>query len=420
MKIREELLHFVWQYKLFDTHQLLTTEQEKLEIISFGKFNYDAGPDFSYAKIKVNDTILVGNIEIHTYSSDYLKHKHQLDDAYKNIILHVVFEEDKKIPNCSFPTLVLKSFIHKDVLEKYSQIIENTAYISCQNLYQPIDEFKYHLFAQKLCFERLDEKLIEIKQIFNYHKNDWNKTATILISAYMGQNINKEAFIRLLSSFDHKIIIKFCKNRLKTEALLMGQSGIIYSNYVKNMEHPYLDELRKEYEYLKALNILSQINTIEWKFAKMRPVAFPSVRISQLAHILFLYPNIFEEIIKDFDIHAIYHQLDVKCHEIWSPTNLESVTLGKTTIDIIIINAIVPLLFFYGRESGDVSYCEKAIEILEHLKAENNKITRLYSDLKFENTTALHSQALLELKKKYCDTKQCLKCNIGLEILKRS
>lgn len=419
MKIREELLHFIWQHKLLHTHQLRSTEDESIEIISFGKYNFDAGPDFSFAKIKVNDTLWVGNVEIHVKSSDFIKHQHQHDEAYKNIILHVVYEEDKKLANTHFPTLILKDHIIAGTIEKYEQLIIASAYIPCQHLYSRIDSFKFKLFAQKLCFDRLERKLEELQQIHKQHHGDWNKTATIMIAAYMGQNINKQAFIRLLSSFDHKIIVKYCKNKLKTEALLMGQSAILHSNYVKDIECSYITALRQEYAHLKNLADLHALNNVEWKFAKMRPVAFPSVRISQLAHILFLYPNIFEEIIRDFDIKEIYQQLNVQCHPIWAPEQRKGIHLGKSAIDVIIINAIVPLLYYYGRESGNFSYCEKAIEILEQLAAEENKITRLYAALDFEIENALHSQALLELKTYYCDNKQCLQCAIGLEILKK-
>jgi hypothetical protein len=419
MKIKEELLHFIWQYKLFDTSNLVCTNGEKISIVQFGKLNTNAGPDFSHAQVKIGDTLLAGHIEVHVFSSDFTKHQHHLDDAYKNLILHVVYAHDKEINTLNYPTLELKNYISKDTIHKYEELVEALHPIPCYKLYKKIDELKYQFFMQKLCIERLESKVENIAQIHTQYKGDWNKTATILISGYMGQNINKEAFMRLLTSYDHKIIIKYCKNRTKTEALLMGQSGLLESKHAEK-DNLYIQELVKEYRYLKSLNELTPIKDIEWKFAKMRPVAFPTVRISQLAHILFLYPNIFDELILGFDIKTIYKQLDVQCHETWSPSNIEQVTLGKTTIDIIIINAIVPLLYFYGKESGEQSFCDKAIEILEHIKVEKNKITKLYEALEFDNKNALHSQGILELKNNYCDLKNCLNCTIGLEILKRN
>ncbi|MEI6310659.1 MAG: DUF2851 family protein [Bacteroidota bacterium] len=419
MKIKEELLHFIWQYKLFHTHSLYSTDGEKIEILDFGRYNFDAGPDFSMAKIRINQTILVGNIEIHVYASDYIKHKHTNDSRYKNIILHVVYEEDKTLANIAFPTIELKHYLEEHTLAKYALLMDTLSTVPCQQLYQSIDPIRFRLFAQKLCIERLEKKVHEIAVLHKQCKGDWNKTAILSLSAYMGQNINKEAFMRLLMSFDLRIISKYCKNKIKTEALLMGQSAILHSAYVAKRKHPYIEQLKKEYQHLQTLNELEPIQAIEWKFAKMRPVAFPTVRISQLAHLLFLYPNFFDEIILAFDIKNIYKQLDVQCREVWSPNKQETITLGKSTIDIIIINAIVPLMFYYGQASGNEYYMDRSINILELIKAEQNKITRLYESIGFTIETALESQALLTLKNQYCETKNCLNCAIGLEILRK-
>lgn len=420
MKIKEELLHFIWQYKLFHTHSLYSTDGERIDILDFGRYNYDAGPDFSMAKIKINQTILVGNIEIHVLSSDYIKHKHTTDARYKNIILHVVYEADKTLANIAFPTIELKHYLDEKTLEKYVYLMDTLSVVPCQQLYTSIDPIRFRMFAQKLCFERLEKKVLEVADLHSQCRGDWNKTAIISLSAYLGQNVNKEAFMRLLMSFDLRIISKYCKNKTKTEALLMGQSALLQSAYIAKRKHPYIEQLKKEYQHLQALNELETIQAIEWKFAKMRPVAFPTVRISQLAHLLFLYPNFFDEIILAFDIKNIYKQLDVQCHELWSPNQQEPITLGKSTIDIIIINAIVPLMFYYGKASGNEYYMDRALHILESLKAEENKITRLYESIGFKIETALESQAVLTLKNQYCEPKRCLNCAIGLEILRNN
>lgn len=420
MKGKESLLHFVWQYKLFNTHALRGTLDEKIDILHFGEYNTNSGPDFSFARIRVDGVEWVGNIELHVYSSDYHKHKHQHDEAYQSIILHVVYEHDALIPTLQCPTLELKSYIAKGTLTRYECIETSVQSIPCCSFFKMPEAYKYHLFAQKVCFERLEHKISEMRSLWQYYKNDWNKLAFIYLGAYMGNQVNKEAFSSLLQYIESKWITRYCKRKIQTEALLIGVSGLLFSTKWGYKEGTYIQLLKNEYAYIKEALQIKGMKGLEWKFSRMRPPAFPTVRLSQLAHILFMYPNLFDEVVLEFDFKTIYEKLDVQCNVFWGGTNTDGFTLGKAAINILIINAIVPLMYLYGRESGSIAHCERAMDILHALPAEENRYTKRYKEIGFEIYSALHSQAILELQKKYCSEKACLQCSIGYELLRNT
>ena len=422
MKFKEELLQFIWQYKLFAYKDLYTVKGEPLEIIDTGKLNVNAGADFIHAKVKIGQMVLAGNIELHVREKDWLLHKHQEDKAYSNIILHVVYQADQSVQG-NFETLELHPFIDKKMLHTYQIIFDNKVKIPCYYIFKRPPEGEYSLWLDHLTIERLEQKITSIHEIFLLNHSDWNRTTVVLLAGYLGGELNKEPFMQLMMSFDFRIMARYCKNIFKMEALLFGQAGFLDNI---DLADDYQSKLQSEYQYLKTLFDLKPIQVTAWKFSRLRPSAFPTIRIAQLAQLLFVHQHLFDELIKHFNYADIHKILSAEASVYWDHhyqfgcTKKERVTksIGQQSIDTMLINVIVPLLFYYGKRMDQEARCSQALALLEQIKPEKNHIMRLWESLKLLPNNAFHSQALIQLKNQYCNRHQCLKCKIGLHLLK--
>ncbi|MDF1694382.1 MAG: DUF2851 family protein [Saprospiraceae bacterium] len=422
--IREDLLYYVWKTKSFDLSNLKTTDNRKIEIVQFGSQNYDSGPDFSNGKVKIEDTLWIGNVEMHVYSSDWEKHCHDLDKAYDTVILHVVYEHDKEVYTTSeqyIPCIELKNRINQNVILNYSQLIANNNWIPCERLLLHVPKHIISFWLQRLIAERLEVKTKRLKSILESTNTNWEETAYIFLFRYMGAKVNMEPFESLARALPYRLIQSNRNDIFKLEALLFGQSGMLEANY----DDEYFLLLKKEYQFLRKKYNLVPISVISWKFSKMRPVGFPTIRIAQLAQILFQTDRIFSQMTYNDDINAIREVFNVKPSHYWEShyrfgkeSQAVEKKVGKGFIDQLIINVVCPVIFAYGKYLSDESYCQKAIDLLETIKSEQNAIVRGYKKLGIKCKTASESQALVRLKNVYCDQKRCATCAIGNAIIK--
>ncbi len=423
--MKEDFLHFIWKYSLFKSVSLFTTNNLSIQILEKGIENTDAGPDFFNAKIKIGNTVWAGNVEIHVNSSDWEKHQHQLDKSYNNVILHVVYHYDREIKNSegnSLSTLELKDLINKDLIAKYNSLasINNSDWIPCGNQLKYIDDFTVKSWLNRLIIERLERKAADIENRLQQNSNDWEETFYQFLFKYFGLKVNAEPFFQLASNTPLKIVDKHCLVK-SVEALFFGQAGFLEDAITDK----YFIELKKEYTFLKVKFSLQSIDKSIWKFLRLRPYNFPTLRISQLSVLLTKNPRLFAAMIESNSIKELQKCFNVTASTYWNNhyrfgeiTNDEKPKkLGEATINNIIINVIVPFTFVYGKAKNSQQLVDKALNLLEELKPEQNAIIKNWQKLGVKTGNALHTQSLLELKNNYCSEKKCLNCSIGSKIL---
>ncbi|MDR2122852.1 MAG: DUF2851 family protein [Flavobacteriaceae bacterium] len=421
--IKEQLLHYIWQFKKFELFNLYTTSGKKVEIVHSGHYNTNAGPDFSLAKIIIDDIEWVGNVEIHVRSSDWTRHKHNLDSSYNNVILHVVYEMDDKTAsahNEDIPVLELRSYIPENFLTNYDFLTNNPfSFIPCESLINNYLRSASFSLSEKLYLEKLQEKCDHIFRILHLKNNDWEAVLAAVLSYTFGLKINAQAFEQIFLSTDYKIIRKISSNPLHLEALFFG-----LTNNIKN-EDDYSARLKKEFDHLQTKFRFPDQN-IEVKYLRLRPANFPTIRLSQLADLLSQYQNLFSYVIGAGKLSQ-YDMLlnEVKASSYWnthyvfgkksSTTNEKK--LSKVQKELIILNAFLPVKFAYSQHIGNPME-DEILTIISELSTENNSIIGNFKKLGIPFNSALDSQAFLHLYKNKCSQKQCLNCEIGFEILK--
>lgn len=423
--IKEDLLHYIWRLKRFDQLNLQTTKGEDLEIIHFGYPNMDAGPDFLEASIRRNGTLWYGQVEMHVKSSDWIAHQHQTDPRYHNVILHVVYEEDQDILDhhqVAIPCLVLKDRIDLGIIKKYHQLQARASVIPCENLLPLIDRGSVPILLESLLAKRLEDKSKIHQKELGALNGDWEALFYKLLSRAMGLRVNAAAFERLTSILPLQLIQKNREDLLQLEALLFGQAGLLQTKAGDS----YTQSMRREYQFLQKKYRLKAMDAIHWKFSRMRPSAFPTIRLAQLAAIYHEHSSLFHQVKEAHDIKDISHLFHVSASKYWdthyrlgiASTKKSIKSLGKAKVEVLLINAVVPILFLYGKLYNEYAYCEKAIHFMSQISPESNHLTRQMVALNFPNQHAGHSQAIIELKKNFCDAKRCLSCSIGHQILK--
>ena len=424
--MKEDFLHHIWQFKKFRLDSLESENGGKIEILNTGNPNRDAGPDFNFCKIYIDGILWSGSVEIHVKSSDWERHNHSEDPAYQNIILHVVYEHDKEIPllkQKNIPTLELKNHIPEEIIHHYQAINHSHfQFIPCENLFLSYYQNGILGFKEKLYLEKLEAKCGKIMELSRKLKGDWEAVLACTAAYSFGLKINAEIFEQLLLSLDYKVIRKISQNPFSTEALFLGQCGLID----KNQQDKYSSLLSEEYEYLKSKFDLQSFS-LRPKFLRLRPANFPTLRLSQFACLLSLYQNLFSYIIgvkKAKDYEALLE--DVKASDYWS----NHYVFGKVTKqkfekklsalqkNLLILNAFLPIKFAYALSIGK-SMDEEIIEIVSRIPPEKNAVIEGFQDMGVKFHSALDSQAFLHLHKSYCKEKRCLQCPIGYQIVNK-
>lgn len=424
--IKEDFLHYLWKLKKIDLTDLVSSNGEAITIIDFGVYNTDSGPDFFNAKIKIGNTIWVGNIEIHVFSSDWVKHNHNKDKAYNNVILHVVYEKDINVLTQSgieLPTIELKSRINKGDLKNYKLLRFNSHWIPCEKLIHKASHISRTTALEKALTDRLINKSNKLNQLLDLNQQDWNEAFYIYLLRYFGMKVNSEGFEMLGRSIPYNIILKERDDRFKIEAILYGQAGFLD----KEFKDIYPNKLKKIYLHLKTKYNLEPIPVSIWKFSRLRPSNFPTIRISQLAEILSRNNQLFSIILEENNLDNIKNLFKAKASDYWSDHYLfdeHSVkrikSFGSTALKVLLINTVVPTLFLYGYINNLQYYKDKSIDFLLEIKAEKNSKINNWTNLGFNIKTAYDSQALLELKLNYCNNHKCLLCPIGNEIMNKN
>lgn len=422
----EEFLHHIWKFRLFDQLELSTTDNETVEIVRAGEHNFDAGPDFFNAKIKIGKTLWAGNVEVHINSSDWKKHNHQNDKAYDNIILHVVNNADADLSRSSgekIPTIEIKGRIEEKLIRNYLKFKSGNDWVPCEKQIENVPSIIIQSTVDKLVLERLERKSDFIFDCLKLNQNNWEETFYQLLARNFGFKINSEPFHLLAKSIPSIILSKHKSSLLQIEALLFGQAGMLN----KHFEDKYPQSLQNEYVFLKQKFKLSSMDEHLWKFLRLRPVNFPSVRIAQFANLIYNSSHLFSRILETEDCKDLKKLLNISVSEYWEThyifdkkTATKPKRLGEDGVNNIIINTIVPFLFVYGKQKGDEVYVERALHFMEQVPGEDNSIIRRWDKLKLPVSSSYSTQALLQLKNEYCSEKKCLKCNIGNYLLKNS
>jgi hypothetical protein len=438
--MHEDFLHYLWRTHRFDLENLKTTNGEAIEIFHFGEYNTHAGADFQNARIRIAGIEWVGNVEMHIKASDWLAHGHQHDKAYNNVILHVVYEEDMPIPRIQneptsinreeVPCLVLKDRISENIFKKYKYLLNNAAWIPCQTALPDVPQLVKDMWLERLVIERLERKTEEIALALVHNRNDWEETFYQFMARNFGMKVNAEPMIWLAQSLPHLILAKH-KNKLsQIEALLFGQAGMLDGDF--NDDYP--NKLKKEYHFLKHKYQLNPIPIASWKYARMRPLSFPTVKLAQFAALIHRSSHMFSKVLDSEHITDVKNLFNIEVSEYWtahyvldtpvlskdnkSEKAVKSVKkLGAETIDLFLINTIIPFLFYYGKFKNAQEYKDRALQFLEKIKPEKNALTEGWQTLNMPAQNAAQSQAQIELKTRYCDAKQCLNCAIGNKIL---
>ncbi|MDR0371398.1 MAG: DUF2851 family protein [Prevotellaceae bacterium] len=422
--MREALLHYVWQYRLFSAHQLKTSDNKTVEIIDVGKLNMDAGPDFFNAKIKIDGTLWAGNVEIHHRSSDWVRHGHEKDKRYNNVILHVVRVADTDIFRQNgekVPQLELQ--ISEGVEQKAGELYRQNKQIACADEIASVPAIYIRDWKNALLAERLSHKTNEIEKQLKSNHNHWEEAFYVVLARNFGFGTNGQAFEQTAQSLPLSTLAKHKNNLFQMEALLFGQSGLLFTGEGETDE--YVDRLREEHAFLAKKYRLKPVDGFVWKMARLRPDNFPHIRIAQFADLIHRSSKLFSKILKKKDLNDLKSVFDCKVSDYWlehyrfaKTSSKKAKQLGKNAADTIIINTIVPFLYAYGTLKENQEYKDRASAFLEQLKPEENSVIKQWHELNIPVDNAADSQALLHLKKQYCEDKKCLYCRIGHKILK--
>lgn len=419
----EEFLQYIWENRLFSREKLKTIAGEALEVIDTGKRNYDSGPDFFTAKIKIGDTVWAGNIEIHQKSSGWQQHHHQNDKAYDNVILHVVETADQPVFRTTgeeIPTLQIR--YPERLRANYQELLDAKTWIACENHFHKIDPVILQLGFNRLMIERLENKTGEILERLKQNNNDWNETFYQMLARMFGFRVNSVPLEMLAKSVPLHILAKHKNNLFQLEALLFGCSGLLNQQLLGD---DYYIQLRDEFSFLYKKYQLKPIEGHLWKFLRLRPVNFPTIRIAQLAALIHRSHGLFSKITATESLETLKTLFDVKASEYWethynfnkNTENKSAKNLGENSIHTLIINVVIPFLFVYGEQQNKHHLKDRALDFLEQMPPEQNSIITRWKNLGILFRTAFETQAILQLKNMYCEKKKCLNCHIGVKLI---
>lgn len=419
----EQLLHYVWKHKIFPLKELKTTTGQQVEVIDTGLANTDAGPDFFNAKLKLDGVLWIGNIEIHERSSDWFKHGHHADAGYNSVILHIASEIDTEISRSNGERIPQIQLICPEAVRtNYKELLETDSYPPCYRIIPALPPFTAHSWMTALQMERFEQKATLLNERLKRCQGNWEDAFFITLARNFGFGLNGDAFETWAHRLPFRAVDKHRNDLFQIEAIFFGQAGILEDS---DGDGYYL-RLKKEYTYLQHKFGLIPMDASLWRFLRLRPANFPHIRIAQLACLYHRAYGLLSRIMETETLQGVRDILKGGTSEYWlthytfggsSPSRPK--TLSNTSLDLLIINTVVTFLYAYGLHKGNRVLCARAGSFLEELKAENNYITRMWEQCGMKASNAADSQALIQLKKEYCDKKKCLYCRIGYEYLKR-
>ncbi|MDQ1088413.1 DUF2851 family protein [Siphonobacter sp. SORGH_AS_1065] len=420
----EDFIHYLWQFQKFDRTDLQTCAGEKLQILSVGQAHTHAGPDFQNAQLIINSIKWAGTVEIHRRSSDWIRHTHQTDEAYENVILHVVWIHDQAIfrkDGSEIPTLALQNRTDETWLQRYRSLMDGKETLACGAQFASSSELSRRMMLDRTLIERLSVKSQKVQQILESTQNDWEETSWQMLGRSMGASLNADPMEWLTRLVPLKILRKHRNQPFQMEALVFGASGLI----PENPTDTYVIQLQKEAHFLMKKYQIEPLPKSVWKFLRLRPASFPTVRMAQLVQLAIEPLPLFSFILSCNETLSIEKQWQVRPSAYWQshytfekPTKQGITQLGKDTIQRMVINAVVPLLTAFSHYKDDPTFLDRAIELLEKLPSETNTWIDTWKKYGLKCQNAADSQAALEWVQSYCNQRKCLNCSVGIGVLK--
>jgi hypothetical protein len=419
----EEFLHYIWMFRRYDP-ELTLISGEHLIVLDPGIHNSDSGPDFFNARIRIGKTLWAGNVEIHVNGSDWMRHGHHTDSAYNSVILHVVWNSDtlvKRSNGLALPVLELNGKFPESLWKTYLGFLSSRQWIPCEALLRHTDSLRVHAWLDRLLVSRLERKSAAVEEALAFSEKDWTQTFYRLLATQLGFKLNNLAFAMLAQSLPYPLLARHADDLFQVEALIFGQAGMLEADF----HDDYPNRLRKEYKHLRHKFGLKPIDAHLWKFMRLHPGNFPTLRLAQFASILHRTGSSADLLFEAGD-RAVYLGLfSSEASEYWTthylfdkPSAPRRKSLGSASADLLLINLVAPLLLTYGKRKHEPAFTERALDLLMQIKGEDNSIIRHWASLGMDVSSAAFTQALLELKTSYCDRKKCLECLIGSELMK--
>ena len=430
----EQLLHYCWKHKMWSMEGLQTTDGRRVEVIDPGLHNRNSGPDFFNAKVKIGGTLWVGNVEIHDRASDWYQHGHQKDAHYNNVVLHVVGVADRDVQTLEgnfVPQLCLT--VPPSVTANYAELLHTDSYPPCYRIIPSLTRLTIHAWMAALQTERLEQKTVAIGERAAQAGGSWEDAFFATLARNYGFGINGDAFEEWARHIPLQAVGKHRDDLFQIEAVFMGQAGLLETAAIPEryqeaaLNEGYFARLRNEYQYLAHKFSLTPMDANRWRFLRLRPQNFPHIRIAQLASLYYSRRASLSALVECRDMATLADMLQTQVTPYWethytfgSESIRTTKRLSPSSINLLIINTCVPMLFAYGRHSMREELCDRAFDFLEQLQAERNHIIRMWQECGLEVATAGDSQALIQLKREYCDRRDCLRCRIGYEYLRAS
>lgn len=422
----EKLMQYVWKHRLWRSEDMVTNTGKKVRVVDPGLLNTDAGPDFFNAKIEIDGHMWVGNVEMHYRATDWKRHRHDSDKAYDSVILHVVAKDDAPVRRTNgelIPQLVLE--VSPQFNADYASLVGATIEVPCATKIKQVPHLTIVEWVEGLAFERLHGKVERIHQLLDSFNGSWEDVCYVTLARNFGFGINNDAFERLARRTPLRLLGKHSDSALQIEALLFGQAGMLDAQ--KPGMDSYYNQLCTEYAFLSNKFQLTPMEKESWKLFRIRPQNFPYRRIAMLAQFIeggFRMMNRILDAEGEKEMRALF-ELELsgywtKHYTFGKPNERATATLSRSSIDIILINTVAPLLYAYGELTGNYEMTDKAIKLLEDLRAESNSIVAHFVAYGIDCPDALTSQALVQLKREYCDARKCIYCKIGHHLLSKA
>lgn len=420
----EDLLQFIWASRLFEHHALRTTDGRPVEVLKPGRIQRNSGPDLLDALLRIDGQLWAGTVEVHLRSSEWNAHGHQFDPAYENVVLHVVYEHDAEVRTLrgnTLPTIELLPRISAESMALHYSLMREQGFVPCASKLGRVDKDRLSPWLERVLVERLERKTMEVENLYRDLHGDAAETLYHLLARAFGLKVNAEPFGMLAHAAPLRTVQKYRDDALRTEALLFGQAGLLQVDFVEE----YPRTLQREHAILARLHHLRPAPVAAWRFGRMRPVNFPTIRIAQLAQVLMRCEGGAPDMLQVDRVEELHRMLDVSASSYWtthylfdSPTASKPKRLGRAGANHIIINAIVPALFALGRLRGDQRLADRAMCLLEQLPPESNRVLDGWAQVGLTADSAGRGQALLELRDRYCAGRRCLSCGIGNQLLR--
>lgn len=416
-------MQYVWQHRLWRPAGMSTVDGRAVRIIDPGLLNTGAGPDFFNAKVSIGGEMWVGNVEIHYRASDWRRHGNDNDPAYDSVILHVVDKDDMPVRRSDGQIIPQMRMPCSPALsQNCSELMEASPLsLPCASEIASMPSVYLTDWVTTLGYERLYRKSDHLADLARRFKGDWEEIAYVTLARAMGFGVNNDTFERLALSVPLKFLRKHGDSPLSVEALLFGQAGLL--DGAPEMD-PYVGRLQNEYRFLSHKFGLKPLSPGAWKLGRMRPWNFPHRRVATLAEIVVRCGRVMSSLLTidgeekaagffNFGLSGYWE----RHYRFGAPSPRVEKAVSVSSARLLMINAVVPLLHAYATSRGDDRLRDRAVDILQQLKPENNAIVTMFTQAGIPCRDAFTSQALIQLRREYCQQRKCLYCRIGHRML---